>query len=310
MAGKTKTIDIGLCTFRRPQVAETLRSLARLNMPENYAIRIIVADNDDEPSAKALVEQTTKAEGLHVSYIHAPARNISLARNACLEVAQAPYFAFIDDDEIADQHWLTALAETLESADADVVLGPVEAVYGPDAPDWMVKGDFHATNPVWVNGEIITGYSCNVLFKREADCLKGLRFRLDLGKSGGEDDVFFSGVYSAGGKIAFAPAAWVREAVPPHRAQFGWLFKRRFRFGQTHALLLRERQGDKLAVRAKSFAMAAVKAGVCTLVAVLTFWHPVKTRFWLLRGALHMGVMAGATGRATLEQYGETAEGT
>jgi hypothetical protein len=34
-------------------------------------------------------------------YVHAPARNISIARNACLDAADAPLIAFIDDDETA-----------------------------------------------------------------------------------------------------------------------------------------------------------------------------------------------------------------
>lgn len=302
-------IDVCVCTFRRPQVANTLRSLARLRLEEGWAVRVVVADNDDEPSARDIVEQTTKEEGLHVSYIHAPARNISVARNACLEVADAPYVAFIDDDEIADENWLKELMTVLEQEKADVVLGPVEALYDDSAPRWMVDGDFHATRPVWVHGAIVTGYSCNVMFKREAPGLKDLRFRLDLGRTGGEDTVFFAALYKVGSKISFAPEAWVREGVPDHRARFDWLFKRRFRSGQTHALLLREEKGDGLSVRGKEFLKANMKAVFCFLMALVTCWHPVKSRFWALRGSLHLGVLSGLLGSKTLEQYGGAEKG-
>jgi glycosyltransferase involved in cell wall biosynthesis len=55
-----------------------------------------------------------------------------VARNACLDAATAPLVAFIDDDQVASPEWLVALVGTLESSNADVVLGPVQAVYGPD----------------------------------------------------------------------------------------------------------------------------------------------------------------------------------
>ena len=52
---KKLSIDIGVCTFRRPELADTLRSLAAMNMPAGFGIGVIVADNDDEPTAEALV---------------------------------------------------------------------------------------------------------------------------------------------------------------------------------------------------------------------------------------------------------------
>jgi succinoglycan biosynthesis protein ExoM len=152
----------------------------------------------------------------------------------------------------------------------------------------MVKGDFHSIRPVWVGNEIKTGYTSNVMFRRCAAPIEGRRFRLDLGQ-GGEDTVFFSDVWRAGGKITYAPDARVIETVAAERASVRWLVKRRFRFGQTHALvLLRDCGGIK--GRVKVFGLSAVKAGVCLLAALVNvaeasrFWH------WILRGTLHVGV--------------------
>jgi succinoglycan biosynthesis protein ExoM len=135
-------IDICICTYRRAHVAETLRSLARLMLKPDWKIRVIVADNNDAPNARELVETTAHECSLTLTYLHAPARNISVARNACLDAATAPLIAFIDDDEIASPAWLDALAATLQSSKADVVLGPVQAVYGPACSAWMRGGRF------------------------------------------------------------------------------------------------------------------------------------------------------------------------
>ena len=50
-------VDIAVCTFRRPHLEQTLRSLAAIAVPDDCSVRIIVADNDIAPSAEALVER-------------------------------------------------------------------------------------------------------------------------------------------------------------------------------------------------------------------------------------------------------------
>ena len=289
------TVDIAICTFRRPQIADTLRSLAALELPQGVRIAVIVADNDDTPSARELVERTAAGLALPVRYVHAPARNISVARNACLSAATAPLFAFLDDDELATPGWLAGLLSALQP-DMDVVLGPVQALYPAAAPAWLQGGDFHSTRPVWVDGEIRTGYTSNVLFRRTAAAFAGLRFDEALGRSGGEDTQFFSQAFGQGARFAFAETALLTEDVPAARASFGWLLRRRFRSGQTHALLMPRGAG--------SLVKPVAKAAVCLAGAVLTVWSPVRARSWLLRGALHAGAVARLLGKGDLQQYG------
>ena len=289
-------VDICICTFRRAHIRETLRSIAALHDVQD--IRVIVADNDDTPSAKTLVEDSARDFGLTINYIHAPARNISVARNACLDAASAPLIAFIDDDEIAMPGWLSSLRGIMQSTAADIVLGPVNALYSGKVPRWARSGDYHSTRPVFIGEKIVTGYTCNVLFRRDTPEFSGLRFRIELGKSGGEDTAFFSEAVRKGARIAYAPDAIVIEDVTPERARFSWLLKRRFRAGQTHATLLME---EPQASRLKNFIKAAAKAGFCFCLGLVLIF---SIRQWTLRGALHVGVMAGLIGHSTIEQYG------
>jgi succinoglycan biosynthesis protein ExoM len=295
-------IDICVCTFRRPQLAETLRSLAQLEVPDGYVTSILVADNDDEPSARPIVVQLADELDLHVRYIHCPARNISLARNVCLDVSSAEFIAFIDDDETAKPDWIARLIDAAEQEGAEVVLGPVRARYGPDTPVWMRKGDFHSTFPVWVRGSIRTGYTCNALMRRSAASLAGIRFSLARGQTGGEDTEFFSAVNRRGGRIAFAPQAWVEEPVPPGRATFGWLARRRFRVGQTHGRLLGERRGS--IGTSLQIGLAVAKVAYCLAGAALAAFQPVRRNRNLLRGIMHAGVVGGLTGISEQRHYG------
>ena len=180
------------------------------------------------------------------------------------------------------------------------MLGPVRARYGADLPPWLSEGDFHSTGPVFVKGEIRTGYTCNVLIKR-GGVAAGLRFNLKRGRTGGEDTEYFTRLHQRGGKIAFAPAALVFEDVPHDRAEMSWLAARRWRAGQSHAAILLE---TAQATRIGLAAPAAAKAAYCLAAAGLAFASPVRRRAHLLRGMLHAGVLSRAFGQPERVLYG------
>ncbi|RDL46675.1 hypothetical protein BLJAPNOD_06869 [Ensifer sp. M14] len=295
-------VDIAICTFRRPELAETLRSLAAIRVPEGTAIRIIVADNDVEPGAAGLVDALRPEVPFEIDYVHCPASNISVARNACLDTATGDYLAFVDDDETVSRDWLVRLLETAIATGAEAVLGPVRAGYDLDAPSWMRRGDFHSTRPVWVSGQIVTGYTCNVLLDRKSASIAGRRFNLALGKTGGEDTEFFTHMHKDGGRLAYAPDALVYEIVPEKRASFEWLAKRRFRSGQTHGRLLT--QATAGSGKAAAIVRAAAKSGYCVTASLLFVASPVVRSRYALRAIMHAGVVSGLFGVRELEQYG------
>lgn len=295
-------IDIGVCTFRRAELEQTILSLAMISVPDGARVRIIVADNDVTPTAEPLVNTLRPTVPFEIAYVHCPAGNISVARNACLDASTADYLAFIDDDETASEYWLSNLLTCARSTGAAAVLGPVRAGYQTSAPGWMRRGDFHSTLPVWVGGEIRTGYTCNTLLDLSAPALRGRRFNLALGKSGGEDTEFFTHVHRSGGMIAYAPEALVHEPVPANRATLSWLAKRRYRMGQTHGRLLSENAG--MMARLRHAAIAASKCAVCAFASLASIALPVQRTRYALRAALHIGAVAGILGFREIPQYG------
>ncbi|MGO4623428.1 glycosyltransferase family 2 protein [Ensifer sp. 2YAB10] len=295
-------IDIAVCTFRRPELAETLHSLALITVPADVDIRVIVADNDATPSAEPLVNQMRPTMPFEILYVHCPASNISIARNACLDNSTGHYLAFVDDDETVSRTWLLQLLDTAVATGADVVLGPVRAEYALSAPNWMRRGDFHSTRPVWVEGEIRTGYTCNVLLDLTRPVLFDRRFNLALGRTGGEDTEFFRHMHADGGRLAYAPEALVFEPVPEKRARLAWLAKRRFRSGQTHGRLLSEPgQAGRQIVE---IARAMAKSGYCAGASLLLLGSPVARSRYALRAIMHAGVVSGLLGVRELQQYG------
>ena len=279
-------------------MVETLRSIAAQTL---RPARIIVVDNAVEPEAAERVAQAAKDLATAVTYVHAPARNISIARNAALDAAEAPWIAFLDDDETAAPGWLAALLAEAQRTGVDAVLGPVDAVYGPDAPAWQKALDVHSTRPVISGGEIRKGYAGNVLLRRESILARGLRFDLSLGRTGGEDDRFFHALTDTGGRIGFAPDALAWEPVPEGRTSMAWLLRRSFRGGQTHGSRVASRHGA--AGRVAQLVIAAGKTLACAGGVVGSLGDPARRGRWLLRAALHLGVVARLTGRREVEMY-------
>jgi succinoglycan biosynthesis protein ExoM len=294
-------VDVCICTYRRPTVVETLCSVAAQSMPGGVRLRVVVVDNDAMPSAQAIVLETAGALGLACRYVHAPGRNISIARNAALDAADAALVAFIDDDEVAAPTWIAALLAKQGETGAQIVLGPVRAVYG-DGPAWLRQADLHSIRPVIRAGGVIeTGYTSNVLLARSVmtDAMLGSRFDLALGRTGGEDTCFFARLHALGARIAFADDALAHEAVPPHRAWLGWLLKRSFRSGQTHAQLLAERRRW----RPWLVAVAAAKCAYCAAGVLCRAPSPARWRAFAVRTALHAGVVSRLIGVAAIRIY-------
>ncbi len=294
-------IDVCVCTYRRPQLADTLRSLAAQTGLEGWRVKVIVIDNDASPSARDLAERTGAEAGLDLRHVHAPAHNISVARNAFLSEARGDWLAFIDDDELADPSWLSRLLAEAERGGWDAVLGPVDAIYRDDAPAWIRKGDFHSIRPVAVKGELLTGYSCNALVRREA--VGNLRFALELGRSGGEDLDFFYRFTDRGGRIGYAADAVVREPTPAARARFDWLVLRRWRYGQSHGDRLAATQGGPIA-RPKAAALAAAKACCYAALTAIFAASEVRRRRYAMGVVLHAGVVNRLLGGRMVQIYG------
>jgi len=295
-------ITIAICTYKRVEIKETLASIAEQVLPEDMQVRVVVADNDVDPTMRKVIEKTANKLGIELTYVHAPSRNISIARNACLNNCKTQWLAFIDDDETASKTWLSELYKTALNENADVVLGPVESVYPNDAPNWIVKCDLHSTTPVFVDGVIETGYTCNTLLNLGSEHLKNERFDLALGKSGGEDTDYFSRVFKKGAKLKYAEKATVCEPVPTGRATLNWLAKRRFRMGQTYAPTKYTAISGKL-FTVKFMLKAFSKFAFCLVMATLCCLYPSKRYSWFLRGCFHFGVMTKLTGMNNIELY-------
>lgn len=296
---RIERLTIAICMFERLSVRETLKSLAAMTIPPGVELQIIVVDNNVLSLSRDAVVQHAGRLGLALHYIHAPACNISVARNASLAAADGEWLAFIDDDEEVSSEWFVHAWATA-CAGADVVFGPVRAVYDDrSAPGWMIDGDFHSTGMA-PRDPADKGYCGNVLLRLNTLRRTGLRFDPKLGRIGGEDSDYFRRLHRTGARFAFASGAVVRETVPPDRATLGWLCRRRFRTGQIHVLISATSKADRFRIGTASLA----KCGWAVAAALGNVGNRSRCAASLQRAMFHAGAVAAALGRDPLAAYG------
>jgi succinoglycan biosynthesis protein ExoM len=290
-------LTVCICTFRRPSLFSTIDSIVKQSALTKANIRILVVDNDYEPTASSVVSEFRIRTNIRVDYKHVPGQNISMARNAALDAATTPWVAFMDDDEYASPNWVAELVASRKAANA--VFGPCEAIYGEGTPDWIKQGDYHS-NRITERKRITTGYTSNVLIDMAFVRGHGLRFDPELGRTGGEDTMFFHAMYRKGGALKYAPNAVVYERVVASRANLTWIVTRRYRAGQVRALV--SQRFDRAQYRVVSWS-APFKVATCAIMTVFTIPSRTRSMWWLLRGVLHVGTISYALGASIHEEY-------
>jgi succinoglycan biosynthesis protein ExoM len=291
-------VTVCICTFRRTSILDAIESVARQNLPERLSVRILVIDNDDEPTAKEAIIKFCANIETKVDYRHVPGRNIAIARNAGLEAATTSWLAFIDDDERASSDWLTKILAARPGAHA--IFGPSEAVYGPEAPSWVKAGDYHSNRVPDKENPIVSGYTSNALIDLEFVRQHGLRFDAALGRTGGEDTMFFYALRRKGGILRYAPDAVVYEHVLPLRTTVRWIAARRYRAGQHYAMMFHDSERIKYW---KVALTAPLKIGACVGVSAMLALSTYRAMWWLMRAIFHLGALSLVIGAKVYEEY-------
>ena len=274
-----------------------MASVAAQELPADVQLSLVVVDNDREPSARAVVERLAADATFPVVYRHCPAENISIARNGALDATATRWLAFLDDDERATSQWLAELLAL--KAGVHAVLGPCEAVYAAHAPTWIRCGDYHSNRIIRRHGAIETGHTCNALIDVAFVRRHNLRFDVDLGRSGGEDTIFFHSMRRCGALFADAPDTIVFEDRR-QGATVGWVARRRYRAGQTYALMLRRFSPRRYALWAWT---SPFKIACCSLLGASIWLDTARASQWAMRGVFHLGGLSYALGFGIHQEY-------
>lgn len=305
MTGDDRTderVTVVVCTYRRPQIVETLSSIAEDSARYHLTLDYVVVDNDEFPTAEQTVRDHFARLGLtSYKYIHAPKQNISIARNAGLANCITRWAIMLDDDELVAEGCLAKLVEHIQGKN-QVVFGRTRAIYPIGTAAWIVAADLHSNVIVRAPGAIDRGYTSLVLVDVEWIRAAGIHFDLNLGRSGGEDVMFFHQIYRAGGQLAYEPNAYVYEPVEPHRLKAGWYLRRRFRAGQVKSIIKRRFASPLSYLQFCGRCLGVATLSLPAAVVVAPFSLALAAH-WAGRSAENFGALANAVGTPTYQKY-------
>lgn len=307
-AGRPAEIVVVIPTYKRPaQLVATLRSVVEQRSPRSIATIVVENDAAGGEGHAAAAAMFDRGDAVGLAIVE-PRQGNCNAYNAGFAAALSRYpslthVAIIDDDEIADPHWLENLLA--QAREADIVGGPQLPVFEDPA-----GGLRFAPHPVFrpahsasgVSGMITSTGNCLI----SADVLRQMAPRwLDerFNFLGGGDTDFFARCRARGFRFAWAGDAIVRETVPSRRSNWRWVAARSIRNGLISALIHRRQAPGpfgRLTVVGKSLALLAASPFRSALL-----WARSGSA---MAGSYHVLVAAGrvlAEFGYTIEQYRE-----
>jgi len=233
---------------RLTYVINCIKSLTKQSLPPKEII--LVLDPDKE------LFQTYKAEvPAYVKIIISDKRGLSNARNSGVKKGEGDILAFIDDDAVADKHWLERLVENYDDPSVVGVGGVIKPLWEGNRPVWFPEELY------WIIGCSYKGLperktsvrnpiGCNMSFRKSAFAIAGY-FRSDIGRFGkkllaGEETELSMRMLTKipNSKIIYDPSAVVYHVVEKNRINLRYLFKRSFYEGVSKAIIGKARSSS------------------------------------------------------------------
>ena len=186
---------------------------------------------------------------------------VSAARNAGVGIARGEIIAFMDDDAVAERHWIENLLSTYLDYDAVAVGGKVLPVWLDKKPDYLPEELYWlvgVTHDGFAGEEVVevrNTFGPNMSFKREVfDKVGGFNESLGFARRGAsyiqaeEPELALKMKRTLGKGVIYNPHAIVYHRVPKSKLGIRVLLGRSFYQGYSKALL------SKLNVSAESMA--------------------------------------------------------
>jgi succinoglycan biosynthesis protein ExoM len=301
-------IVVGVATCERPKMLRAaLEHLARMRVPPNAEVCILVVDNDVAQQAGIrLAEELTSGNYPHalVTRVASP-RGFTYARNVILETGfgelAADFVAIVDDDQLVDTAWLEKALAEQRNTDATIVGTAVIPLFTVPPSSWLIESGAY-TRDTTTSGVVshLSGDG-GVLISKDAVALLPLPwYRHEFALSGGADAEVFLRLSKHGAIFARSSCAIVYEVYESSRATLTWTLKRAFRLGCVDILISRMHNGFG---RATFLSIATIIPAILAsllMIAVIPHKRGAQARY-MRRIARAFGKIRGLFGRPYAE---------
>ncbi len=238
------SVIVATC-FRERLLLECLGSVLEQSHSD---FEVLVVDQAPEPVLEFTLQKQFNA-GSRLRYLHLPSAGAARARNHGMAQAAASVVAFIDDDAVAEPHWLASLAAALADPPLPaLVAGRILPAWTGTRPSWYPKEREFLLGLYDIGGErrplpdADLPIAANMAGWRQIILDHG-GFEESLGPNyfrkrkmiTGEETILARRIKASGYPILYEPAAVVKHHVSARKQSRAYFLKRSFWEGVTAA---------------------------------------------------------------------------
>jgi glycosyltransferase involved in cell wall biosynthesis len=219
-------ISVVICSYNRADyIINAIDSLYWQTLPKEL-FEVLVVDNNSIDNTQELVERYIKEHrDFNIVYLTETRQGASFARNTGAAVSKGALLCFMDDDAVAEPHFLERIQTFYNThADADGLGGRIIPRYIPAEPRWMshfvssLVGNFDYSKTVTVFKQGKFPLESNMTIRKSLfegiggfnTALPGVVGTLRIG---GEGKDFFLRLQDQGKKIYYDPSVIVHHVV-------------------------------------------------------------------------------------------------
>ena len=262
---------VGVVVSTRDRTEALRRCLGSLGEGWSIPAEIVVADQSAGAETRRVVDELHD-QGLPIRYLRARPGGLGASQNDAFAATSATVVAVLDDDCVADEHWLERIASAFDQDPELALLGGRVLPLGPPAPALYAVSSRVSAKPRTFSSRAMpwdVGSGNNFAVRRSwFERVGGCDERLGPGAPlrGGLDIDLFHRLLRAGGRTRYEPTVVV---LHERATRSGRLSRRRdYGFGTGAAVAIWHRSGDRYAWR------------------VLAAWLRMRTEL-LLRAVAH-----------------------
>lgn len=219
-------ISVVICSYNRADyIINAIDSLNGQTLPKKD-FEVFVVDNNSIDNTEQLVQAYIHAHPeLNIVYLTERSQGASFARNTGAAFSKGTYLCFMDDDAVAEKHYLQRIVHFMKShPEAAGLGGRIIPKYIPEEPAWMSyyvsslvgNFDYSPTPTPFAPGKYPLE-SNMVVLKKDFDTIGGFNTSLPGVKGtlriGGEGKDFFLRLQSLGKTIYYDPEVIVHHVV-------------------------------------------------------------------------------------------------
>lgn len=249
-----KTVDIAICTWNRASLlSRTLESIAKLNVPADVQLTVMVIDNQSTDETQSVIKAFTDSNVGKTHKVFSaiePQQGHTFARNRAIEASQSDLILWTDDDVLVDPDWVAKYVEAADRQPSVSFWGShIEPLFTGGKPEWIadnwesLSGCFAARDlgdqSIELSAERLP-YGANFAIRGEVQ--RANLFDTQLGRRAdvvlGEDELeLMRRLLAADRQGRWIPAATVQHLIPSDRATTKYVYD--YFVGQGRNLVLK-----------------------------------------------------------------------